>query len=66
MKWSWYYVAHYVVELTYGGHVDYKEEYFECPECGEPIYKCDYPYIDCGMLCPICECECEDAEGEDE
>ncbi len=28
---------------------------FNCPECGEPIYKCDYPMISLGMICPVCE-----------
>ena len=55
MKWSWNYVAHYIVELVYGGYVDWDEEFFECPECGEPIYKCDYPAIDMNMICPVCE-----------
>ena len=31
-----------------------------CPECGEPIYECDYPEIetdkDSNLICPICEC----------
>lgn len=31
-----------------------------CPECGEPIYECDYPEIetdkDRNLICPICEC----------
>ena len=39
MKWSWYYVAQYIIEPVYGGYVDWEEEFFECPECGEPIYK---------------------------
>ena len=30
-----------------------------CPECGEPIYECDYPEIetdkDRNLICPICE-----------
>ena len=55
MKWSWYYVAQHIIEPVYGGYVDWEEEFFECPECGEPIYKCDYPYIDIGMICPVCE-----------
>ena len=31
-----------------------------CPECGEPIYKCDYPYIELGMICPVCEAMIEE------
>ena len=55
MNWSWYYVAQYIIELVYNGYVDLDEEFFYCPECGEPIYKCDYPYIELGMICPVCE-----------
>ena len=51
--WSWQYVATFV-ERDYGAYVDWDEEFFECPECGEPIYKCDYPYISLGMICPVC------------
>lgn len=64
MKWSWYYVAQYIIEPVYGGYVDWEEEFFECPECGEPIYKCDYPYIDIGMICPVCEFMDESGEEE--
>jgi hypothetical protein len=64
MVHSWSYVAN-IVEVVYGGYVDWDEEFFNCPECGEPIYKCDYPYIDCRMLCPVCECEGEDVEDEE-
>lgn len=33
-----------------------------CPECGEPIYESDFPYIETNdennsYICPICECE---------
>lgn len=55
MNWSWEYVAHYVIEVVYGGFVDYEEEYYECPFCGEPIYRSDYPHFDMGMVCPVCE-----------
>lgn len=54
MKWSWSYIAS-TVETVFGSYVDWDEEFFECPECGEPIYKYDYPYIDLGMICPVCE-----------
>ena len=62
MKWSWYYVAQYIIEQAYDGFVDWDEEYFICPDCGEPVYKCDYPYIDLGMTCPICETKIEEDE----
>ena len=57
-------MAQHIIEPVYGGYVDWEEEFFECPECGEPIYKCDYPYIDIGMICPVCEFM--DESGEDE
>jgi uncharacterized protein (UPF0212 family) len=59
MVWSWQYVATFV-ERDYGSYVDWDEEFFECPECGEPIYKCDYPMISLGMICPVCEAMIEE------
>ena len=59
MVWSWQYVATFIEE-DYGGYVDWEEEFFLCPECGEPIYKCDYPHISLGMICPVCETMMED------
>ena len=50
MKWSWYYVAQYIIEPVYGGYVDWEEEFFECPECGE--------HFDC-------ECDCCDETAEE-
>ena len=40
-------------EETYGAHVDMKEGFFICPECGEPLYDIDFPsyYWD---ECPVC------------
>ena len=52
---------------TYGVLVDWEERFFECPECGEPIYECDWTFTDLHwspeydkympnkMFCPICE-----------
>lgn len=54
MKWSWTYVATFL-ERDYGAYVDWEEEYYICPECGEPIYKCDYPHMKLRMMCPVCE-----------
>lgn len=54
MKWSWTYVATFL-ERDYGAYVDWEEEYYICPECGEPIYKCDYPHMELRMMCPVCE-----------
>ena len=65
MKWSWSYIAQYIIEKEYDGYVDWDEEFFICPECDEPVYKCDYPYIDLGMLCPICETKLEEDEEDD-
>ena len=49
----WYDAARYCEE-TYGIRVDWEEEFFICPECGEPIYCCDW--IDEEFItCPICE-----------
>ena len=61
MVWSWQYVATFVEE-DYSGYVDWDEEFFLCPECGEPIYKCDYSYISMGMICPVCETMVEEEE----
>ena len=61
MTWSWQDVANFI-EKDYGGYVDWDEEFFLCPECGEPIYECDYPCIDMGMICPVCEIMVEEEE----
>lgn len=39
---------------------NYDENCFYCPECGEPIYECDYPKIgasEFAVICPICDGE---------
>lgn len=53
--------AEYLVEV-YGVFFDREEEFVICPECGEPIYYCDYPSIwdytedeNDLYICPICE-----------
>lgn len=44
------------VRDTYGTHVDWEERFYECPECGEPIYECDWSERELEhYLCPICE-----------
>lgn len=54
-------------EKIYGINYDHEEEFFECPECGELIYKDDWDDIDFCFApwnnfpkkqhyrCPICE-----------
>lgn len=58
-------------EEDYGTYVDEEEGFFICPECGEPIYKCDWEEYKDWNICPICnfdyvECETADFEFEDE
>ena len=61
---AWEKVAHAVEEET-GTFVDWDEEFFICPECSEPIYKCDWQNEDYFLghaytgriYCPVCE-EC--------
>ena len=59
---TWDKVARKVHKET-GTFVDWDEEFFLCPECGEPIYKCDWQEEDYTLghlyhgkfYCPICE-----------
>ena len=39
--YTWLEAAVYCEE-TFGVHVDMKEGFFECPDCSEPIYECDW------------------------
>ena len=44
------------VEKIYGAHVDWEERFYECPECGEPVYECDWTEGQLAFwLCPICQ-----------
>lgn len=44
------------VEKIYGGFVDWEERFYNCPECGEPIYECDWIGSELGeFMCPVCE-----------
>ena len=50
----------YLIEVNYGGHVNWEERFFICPECGEPIYEEDWDNFDLidgddNFICPICE-----------
>ena len=54
------------VEEVYGGYVDWDERFFECPECGEPIYECDWSILDFARrICPVCDFSGKE-EGEEE
>lgn len=51
------------VENVYGTFVDWIEEFYTCPFCGEPVYKDDWSEEELSKyLCPICE----DYDREDE
>ena len=58
MKWSWYYVAQHIIEPVYGGYVDWEEEFFECPECGE-LLEFDFSGLEIDDECCCCDCDCE-------
>lgn len=56
---AWEKIAH-LIEVNYGGHVNWKERFVICPECGEPIYEDDWYNFDLidgddNFICPICE-----------
>ena len=43
------------VEEVYCGYVNWKERFYECPECGEPIFECEWDAVELvKCLCPIC------------
>ena len=43
------------IERVYGGYVDWEERFYECPECGEPVYECDWSDTELrNEICPIC------------
>lgn len=60
MNWTWEYCANYC-EKTYGVYVDWDEEFFHCPECGEPLYFIDWENHN-WECCPVCECIFEEIE----
>lgn len=60
----WWENAKYL-ETVYGIYVDWDERFYECPECGEPVYECDWSDEDLrNFICPICEFR-EEEEEED-
>ena len=52
--YTWLEAAVYCEE-TFGVHVNMEEGFFICPECGEPIYECDWDEHPDWSECPICE-----------
>ena len=53
----WEKIAKYL-EAAYNAYVDWDERFYNCPECGEPVYECDWTdedFCKFGFLCPICE-----------
>lgn len=53
------------VEKEFGGFVDWDERFYNCPECGEPIYDCDWNDDELRpSLCPVCEFDIEEDEEE--
>ncbi len=51
------------VEQIYGCYVDWEERFYECPDCGEPVYECDWSEsILKSFICPICEFKEEEEE----
>lgn len=54
------------VEEIYGGYVDWNERFYNCPECGEPIYECDWSVNQLiEVYCPVCGFAGEEEEEED-
>lgn len=45
-----------LIEQVFGGFVNWEEEFYICPECGEPIYNDDWSngYM-AQFVCPVCE-----------
>ena len=58
---TWYQAMEYCV-ASFGSYVDKEEGFFICPECGEPIYECDWDDHPDWTMCPVCEIFWEDIE----
>lgn len=72
----WDRLASYI-ETTYSdAYVDWEEGFFNCPECGEPIYKDDWrdsdyfengdPWLHRDVICPVCESILKEYEEEED
>lgn len=60
VKWNWNINA-ILVENECGGFVNREEEFYICPECGEPVYAADWWNDELEeFICPICELRKED------
>lgn len=64
MNFSPWYAAAQYCEETYGVYVNWDEEWFLCPECGEPLYADDFEDWDWAS-CPICDFDFFDEEEEE-
>lgn len=52
---AWEWNANTVREI-YGCYVDYEERFYNCPDCGEPVYEEDWlEEVMAEFICPICE-----------
>lgn len=54
MGWTWELVAQYLEEEM-GCFVDWDERFFNCPDCGEPVYESDWLNWWPWKRCPICD-----------
>lgn len=55
-----------IVSDFYDGYVDWDKEFYNCPECDEPIYKSDWSEAELKeCICPICGFGEDEEEGED-
>ena len=66
-EWTWADCAKYCEE-NYGIFVDWDEEYFICPECGELVYAEDWHDIEFAFatICPICQFDANACRYDDE
>ena len=54
IKENWKFNAN-ICEEYYGVFVDWDEQFYTCPECGEPIYACDWTEKELEeVICPVC------------